>query len=102
MTATLYRPNQLPLIVNANNLPAPNEQGYARVTEQIADLLECSLKMVDILAVANNYVVYSVFDDDGEINTSATNALTEITGIAFNSTQEDETLRGNILIQIID
>jgi hypothetical protein len=98
MTATLYRPNQLPTIISIGNSVKPSSQDYAHVTEQIAELLGCSSGMVDVLAKASTYIAYSIFDAEGEVNLTAMAILRELTGQSFDPDVEDELIMGNVLI----
>jgi hypothetical protein len=98
MTATLYQPNQPALIVPIDGLTLPNSNGYAVVTERIAKLLDCSINGVDILASSDDYVAYSIFDNEGETNLPAMITLSILTGYSFDPEIEDEILSGNILI----
>ena len=60
--------------------------------------LRCSPEMVDILASGKNYLAYSVFDDERDINIPAMQVLTDLTGFEFNITDEDMVLRGPVLV----
>lgn len=97
MNATLYRPNQKPEPILRHNFTLPGSEGYAKVTTEAAELLGCRLEGVDILVTGPEYTIYSVFDSTDEINTAAMEALQELTLNKF-FLEEDEVLRGNILI----
>jgi hypothetical protein len=100
MNATLYCPNQEPKPILRHNFTLPSPGGYAKVTAEEAEFLGCRLEEVDILVTGPKYTVYSVFDSTDEINLTAMAALKELVldTLFF---EEDEVLRGNILIVYI-
>ena len=99
ITATLYQPQHVPQSIPADGLSLPDPgTGFARVQEQVATMLGCSLSLVDVLASSTHYVAYSVFDCQGELNIEAMTAVSSLTGIAFDPNSNDEALLGPILI----
>lgn len=99
MKATLYLPSQPPQSVALEGLILPNSTtNFAHVSEQLAMLLGCAPKMVDVLASGLGYVAYSVFDSEDEVNVEAMAAVSKISGVSFDQEDEDTILRGAILI----
>ncbi len=99
MDATLYLPGQQPQKVSAESLVLPDAAtGYAQVPVRVSTLLECSVALVDVLASGPHYVAYSVFDCEGEVNQAAMLAVSEVTGVPFNLEDEDDILRGAVLV----
>ena len=100
MTVTLYQPGQTALPVDQTGFALPVNAGgqFASVPPQAAVLLGCAPNLVDVLANRPVYVVYTVFDCDDEANPTAMQAVAELTGISFDATNEDELLRGAVLI----
>jgi hypothetical protein len=99
MKATLYQPNLQPQAVSPEGLVLPDEStGFAIVPAIVATLLDCASELVDVLACGASYVVYTVFDSEEEANLVATQAVATLTGIDFDITDEDELLRGPVLI----
>ena len=99
MKATLYRPNQAPVNIAADGLRVAHEiTGLPSVLDKVGNLLGCAVGMVDVLASGPGYVVYSVFDHDGEINEGAMLAAAGLTGVSFDLADEDAVLRGPLLV----
>ena len=99
MKAILYLPLHPPQVVSSEGLVLPHEAtGFASVPAIVATLLDCAPNLVDVLACGANYVVYIVFDSQEEANPVATQAAATLTGIDFNAVDEDELLRGTVLI----
>lgn len=99
MTATLYLPHQLPRVVSVEELSLPdNATGFVKVPSNVAILLDCAPSLVDILASGPEYVAYSIFDCEGEINHTAMVAVSEVSGVKFDELDEDSVLRGGVLI----
>jgi hypothetical protein len=99
MNATLYLPQQPPQKVSAEGLSLPDAStGFARVPEQVPALLGCALGLVDVLASGPGYVVYSVFDCEGEVNYAAMAAVAEVSGVAFDVEDEHVVLCGAVLM----
>ena len=99
MTATLYSPQQLPQAVYLDGLSLPSSTTeFVWVPEQISNLLGCAPDLVDVLASGSGYVVYSVFDSEGETNHAAMAAVAEVSGVTFEAVDEDAILRGPILV----
>ncbi|RAK62409.1 hypothetical protein DLM85_23690 [Hymenobacter edaphi] len=53
---------------------------------------------MDVQANGPGYMVYTVFDCEGEINPAAMKAVGELVGLTFNIEDEDEVLRGPVLV----
>jgi hypothetical protein len=98
MIATLYRPGEPPQSIPADNFQLAGPAGFAKVTEAEAQALGCHVNLVDVLAVGADYVAYSIFDNEGELNLEAMQALAELTGLSFGLGDVDEMLRGNVLV----
>ncbi|GAB3879718.1 hypothetical protein GCM10028824_43650 [Hymenobacter segetis] len=73
----------------------PEFQGAA---DLVPGLLRCSPKLVDVLANGPGYIVYSVFDCEDEINPAAMEVVGKLTGQSFDIENEDEILRGPVLV----
>lgn len=97
MIATLYIPGQSPRAVDE---PEGSEMinGFTNAPGQVPALLGCSPNLVDILASGRDYVVYSVFDSDGEANDNAMEAVSTLTGIQFSPDDDDTCLCGPVLV----
>ena len=99
MNATLYLPHQPPQLVSVEGLCLLDPTtGFARVPDQVPGLLGCAPGLVDVLASGPDYVAYSVFDSEEEANPAAMAAVAAVSGVAFDSNDEDAVLRGAILI----
>jgi len=102
MKATLYLPRQLPRTVSVEGLEMPDTSGYAKVPEQVPALLGCAPSLVDVLASGTNYVAYSIFDLEEEVNHGAMKAVAEVSGAVFDAEDEDSVLCGPILLVVAD
>ena len=99
MNATLYLPQQAPRTVSVDGLYMPDPKtGLVRVPDQVAVMLGCAPGLVDVLASGPEYVVYSVFDSEEEVNPAAMVAVAAVSGVAFDSEDEDAVLRGAVLV----
>ena len=99
MNATLYLPHQSPQLVAIEGLCIPDPAtGFARVPDQVPVLLGCAPGLVDVLASGPDYVAYSVFDSEGETNQAAMAAVAVVSGVAFDSEDEDAVLCGAVLV----
>ena len=99
MVATLYRPSHEPTNVSTNGLHLPDSQtGFVPHSNTAADLLGCDSRLVDILDCGPSFVAYSIFDCEGAVNTIAMEALSKISGHAYNGDDDDQTLHGPILL----
>ena len=99
MNATLYLPQQPPSIVSAQGLCIPNATtGFVRIPAQVPALLGCALELVDVLASGPDYVAYSIFDCEGDINPAAMAAVAEVSGVSFDLSDEDTLLCGAVLV----
>ena len=97
--ATLYLPHQPPRVVPSEELVLPDPAtGFASVPPVVFTLLGCASSQVDVLACAPHYVVYTIFDSEKEANPEATQAVSELMGFNFNTNNEDELLRGPVLL----
>jgi hypothetical protein len=99
MVATLYLPQHSQQVTSTEGLklPAPPNY-YAFVTEKVAALLGCTQEQVDVLDSGADYVAYSIFDSEGELNPEASLALATVSSNSFNLADEGRYLRGPILI----
>ena len=99
MTAILYLPHLPPQVVPIEGLRMPDAvTGFVGVPEQVPTLLGCASKLVDVLACGPEYVAYSVFNCEGESNPEAMAAVAAVSGVAFDSEDEDAVLRGAVLV----
>jgi hypothetical protein len=98
MLITLYNPGQLPLALSPDGFSLPNAAGLARISDRVAEALGCSPSLVDVLDTGPSYVAYSIFDGDGPVNQDAMHVLSNLSGHLYDPNNEDEQLRGNILI----
>lgn len=99
MTALLFLPKQQPRVVNVGGLPFPDTKtGLVSVPEQVPALLGCPPGLVDILASGPDYIAYSIFDCEGDVNLAAMDAVAKVSGVSFDANEEDEVLRGPVLL----
>lgn len=98
MNVTLYSPNQQPCDSNPEGFTLPDTNGFAQVPVQAARLLMCTLELVDVLASSPDYVVYTIFDNEGLANPEATQAVGILIGHSFDTNSKDELLRGPVVI----
>lgn len=98
MTAHLYLPGESPRPVSAAGFTLPDANGYARVPAEAASLLGCAPGLVDVLDSGANYVVYTIFDSEDTANLGATQAAAALASTSFDTEDEDELLRGPVLI----
>jgi hypothetical protein len=96
--ATLYQPGQPPQPLPADQFSLSDAAGRAQVTQAVADALGCAVGLVDVLASGPDYVAYSIFDSEGEVNMEAMKELERLTSYLFEPDNEDEILKGNMLI----
>ncbi|MGI4734142.1 MAG: hypothetical protein ACRYG7_03095 [Janthinobacterium lividum] len=54
--------------------------------------------MIDVLASGPDYVAYSIFDYEGDVNPAAMAAVAEVSGMSFDSDDEDAVLQGPVLL----
>ena len=98
MQAVLYAPQQAPQTVAVDGIALPDlVTGLVQVPKQVPGLLGCAPMLVDVLASAPDYIAYSVFDHDGQVNHAAMEALAKLTGVSFGE-NEDSILRGAVLL----
>lgn len=95
--ALLYVPGLEPAAVGGDGLAAP-AGGRGVPTPRVAELLGCVPELVDVLASGPDYVVWSVFDCEGAVNIGAMAAVAAVSGVVFDTTTEDEVLRGPVLV----
>ncbi|GAB3639316.1 hypothetical protein GCM10027422_49070 [Hymenobacter arcticus] len=99
MRALLYQPSQLPKPVSAAGFTLPDEiTGFVSGADGAAAMLDCAPSLVDVLASGRDYVAFSVFDHEGEPNLEAMRVLSDLIGTAFDEANDDELLRGPILL----
>lgn len=98
MTAQLYTPGQLPRLVSSAGFTIPDASGFAQVPLEAASMLGCALGLVDVLALGDGYVVYTVFDSEEDFNPKAMHVVAQLTGFSFNIEEEDELLCGPVLV----
>ncbi|GAB2874127.1 hypothetical protein GCM10027044_40850 [Hymenobacter ruber] len=99
MRAILYTPAEPPRTVSPAGFTMPDRvTGLVRTPPQAAELLECAPTLVDVLASGADYVAFSIFDFEGEVNYAAMEAVAKISGHDFDVADEDHTLAGPVLI----
>ena len=98
MTVTLYPPDKPSVTESPEGFSLPGAKRFASPIPKVAALLGCVPGLIDVLASGEGYVVYSVFDSEGPANPTATLAVAELTGSSFDVADEDELLRGPVLI----
>jgi hypothetical protein len=99
MRALLYQPSQLPKPVSVHGFTLSEEMMVmVSGASNAATVLDCAPGLVDVLACGPSYIVYSVFDHEGETNLEAMRVLSELTGATFDLEHEDQILRGPILV----
>jgi hypothetical protein len=99
MIATVYLPQQSPMEVSTDGLRMPDAStGFALVPDEVSRLLDCAPGMVDVLASGPDYVAYSIFDYEGDVNPAAMAAVAEVSGTSFDSDDEDAVLQGPVLL----
>ncbi|WP_165822280.1 hypothetical protein [Hymenobacter edaphi] len=99
MPATLYQPGTAPLAISDEGLWTPGRTPeFGGFEDLVPALLHCHPRLVDVQANGPGYMVYTVFDCEGEINPAAMKAVGELVGLTFNIEDEDEVLRGPVLV----
>ena len=99
MPATLYVPGQPPLrLPTGQFLLLDSASDHSDDTQKAALALDCVPQLVDVLATGPDYIAFSVFDHQGATNPAAMRELSALTGVAFDATNEDEVLRGPVLV----
>ncbi|ALW86347.1 hypothetical protein AUC43_15390 [Hymenobacter sedentarius] len=93
MTISLYKPTEEPLLLTPTQFSADIHCNGQLPVDRVAELLGCAKLLVDVLASGPDYVMYSVFDCEGEINPIAMEVFEALTGEPC----EDDPLRGPIL-----
>ena len=91
-------PKKQPIIKPNDGFSVLADGSFANTPYQAAFLLGCATGLVDVLATGKEYIVYSIFDAEGEVNDVAMQAVAELTGISFDASNEDEVLYGPVLI----
>ena len=71
---------------------------FSGLADLVPGLLHCAPELVDVLASGQGYIVYSIFDCEGEMNPEAMTIVGTLTGESFNAENEDEVLRGPVLV----
>lgn len=103
MIATLYLPHKNPQPVSTEGLSLPDPvTSFATVPEQVPVLMGCARNLVDVLVSGPGYVAYSVFDCEGPVNEAAMAAVAEVSGVGFDSIDEDAVLCGPVLVVLED
>lgn len=98
VTVTLYTPGLQPTTESAEGFSSLKTTPFADVPPQASMLLGCAPNLVDVFANGEGYVVYTIFDCEEPANPTATQAVADLTRINFDVTNEDELLRGPVLI----
>jgi hypothetical protein len=99
MPATLYQPAASPQPVSDQGLWTPQAAlPFSGLADLVPGLLHCAPELVDVLASGHKYIVYSIFDCEGEMNPEAMAAVEALTGMPFDAENEDEVLRGPVLV----
>ena len=72
MTVTLYQPGREPEAVEPGGFITQPESGQiVQNAARAAELLGCAPELADVLACGTGYLVYSVFDYEGNANPAA-------------------------------
>lgn len=99
MNVTLYQTDTQPQSLLATGFILDAKSGWIVQNQgQAAKFLGCVPSLVDVMASGQGYLIYSIFDYDGAANFSAMAAFTALTGIALDVSDEDEVLRGPVLV----
>jgi len=103
MPATLYQPAAAPQPVSDQGLWTPQAAlTFSGLSDLVPGLLHCAPELVDVLASGQGYIVYSIFDCEGEINLEAMAAVGAVTDMSFDIENEDEVLRGPVLVVLAE
>ena len=101
MTVTLYLPDQAPKVVSEAGFRLDEGSGQViQNSARAAEVLGCDPGMIDVLACGAGYLVYTIFDHEGETNFPAMGVVAEITSIEFDVLDGDAVLRGPVLVAI--
>lgn len=98
VTITLYKPDAAPEQLPASEFTKDLVHGGVLPVDRVASLLGCHPSLVDTLASGPNYVAYSIFDAEDDLNPAAMKAVAIVTGVPFDNDDEDSSLCGAILI----
>lgn len=99
MTATLYQPNLQPVAISATGFSQDTISGQILQNSVIAaEALCCETGLIDVLACGAGYLVYTIFDYEGEANFTAMAVVAKISGIEFDVLDDDVVLRGPVLV----
>jgi hypothetical protein len=101
MPIILYQPNLAPVTISEEKLSPFSASDYVIMPDSVSELLGCDTVLVDVLFNSIDCIIYSVFDSEGEINYNAMAPLASITGVVFDNNQEDNLIRGNVLIHYL-
>ncbi|MDO7848683.1 hypothetical protein Q5H92_20120 [Hymenobacter sp. M29] len=99
MRVTLYQPGQPSEDIAPNGFSVDKDSGQVvQDAVRASELLGCMPALVDVLACGEGYLMYSVFDYEGAQNHAAMSVLAEISGIGSDAGDDDEVLRGPVLV----
>lgn len=96
---TLYLPEQEPRQVFPKEpYSAALLTGTVDENGPVVKLLGCAAALIDVLANGSGFVVFTVFDHEGPANITAMRAVSDLTGVRFSPDEDDEILRGPVLV----
>lgn len=100
IVATLYPAQGISEIVSLDRLGIRAAlDNFMPSLEHVALLLGCNSLLVDVLATGNDYVSFSIFDYECDtVNLEAMVTLSQLTGCQFDMTDDDQVLRGPVLL----
>jgi hypothetical protein len=99
MTVTLYQQGREPEAVEPGGFITQPESGQiVQNVARAAELLGCAPELADVLACGTGYLVYSVFDYEGDANPAAMAVVAELSGTELDPMNEDEVLQGPVLV----
>ena len=93
MTISLYKPTEEPMLFTPAEFSVCIRMDGMLPVERVAELLGCVKLLVDVLASGPDYVLYSVFDCEGEVNPIGMEVFEALTGQPC----DEDPLRGPIL-----
>ena len=99
MKVVLYQPAIQPQLLPSTGFSLDAGSGAIIQNHTRAEeLLGYAPELVDVLASGQGYLIYSVFDHEGEANTGVMEVLSTLTGNVLDEGDEDEVLRGPVLV----